>query len=95
MVTGKGIEDENLQLLGAIGVAGASIELPVVLGADFQIASQEIVATGVPEKLSCKVVEPSDDMGTCRGQAGMSSSDFFVVEGNLAKGVEEVVTVLD
>eukprot|EP00972_Heterocapsa_arctica_P057125 8428972-Heterocapsa_arctica.AAC.1 len=36
MVTGKGIEDENLQLLDAIGVAGASTELPVVLGADFQ-----------------------------------------------------------
>eukprot|EP00972_Heterocapsa_arctica_P064345 9496414-Heterocapsa_arctica.AAC.1 len=28
MVTGKGIVDENLQLLEAIGVAGASSELP-------------------------------------------------------------------
>eukprot|EP00972_Heterocapsa_arctica_P001094 153194-Heterocapsa_arctica.AAC.1 len=34
-------------------------------------------------------------MGTCKGKSVMSTIDFFVIEGNLAKGVIEVSTVLD
>eukprot|EP00972_Heterocapsa_arctica_P084944 12515153-Heterocapsa_arctica.AAC.1 len=33
-------------------------------------------------------------MGTCKGQAGLSTIDFFVAEGNLAEGIKEVSTVL-
>eukprot|EP00972_Heterocapsa_arctica_P086042 12682367-Heterocapsa_arctica.AAC.1 len=34
-------------------------------------------------------------MGTCKGKSGMSTIDFLLIEGNLAKGVIEVSTVLD
>eukprot|EP00972_Heterocapsa_arctica_P106366 15670752-Heterocapsa_arctica.AAC.1 len=34
-------------------------------------------------------------MGTCKGQSGWSTIEFFVIEGNLAKGVKEVTTVIE
>eukprot|EP00972_Heterocapsa_arctica_P074939 11060364-Heterocapsa_arctica.AAC.1 len=65
------------------------------MGADFQTPPQEIESTGFAAKLGCKVLQASDNMGACKGKSGMSTIDFVVVEGNLAKGVIEVSTMLD
>ena len=87
-----GSKDQNLKVLESIAEAKRAWKGPMVAGGDFNDIPASMIAAGVQESMSVKVVAPDTALGTCRTAKSARTIDYFLVSNDIACGIENVAT---
>ena len=86
-VVSEGLSARNLGLLQAIGEHIAGHGRPFVCGADFNFPPEVLASTSFASKIAAQIVHPDTNVGTCFQGAIPSTIDYYVVSGDLVKGL--------
>ena len=88
-LVGQGLSEEHMEGLAKVATVMAESRMPFVLGADWNLKPQQLELSGLPSRLSGRVIFQAN-RSTCISKRSRTTIDYFLVSEDLCGLIDSV-----